>query len=302
MACPDEKMAAGTVDNTPAGESGSSQQTGSGTAPGAAETPPVKRRRGRPRKHPLPEASAPDTAPPGSDTRTAPAGKGVLGNVRVPASPGSAGQALAAIGPGPTGASPTPIKRPRGRPRKHPLPDVAAPGAPAAAPPASPAGPASSAAGTVRGIVQVAGAEAAGAFLGVTPAGMPALPIKRPRGRPRKHPLAELLPGVTGGVVVPAAGAVAATRRASRAGRRPKREPSITNPFCPDCGTYLRVFKPARGRNRVVCPRCEPDRMIQKRDYRDYIDRTGMPCKDRGKCRPERCIKALDCEEMQRII
>jgi hypothetical protein len=60
------------------------------------------------------------------------------------------------------------------------------------------------------------------------------------------------------------------------------------------------MFRPPRGRWRKVCPRCEPERMVVKRDYRDYIDKTGMPCKDRGKCRPERCVKALECEEMGR--
>jgi hypothetical protein len=25
-----------------------------------------------------------------------------------------------------------------------------------------------------------------------------------------------------------------------------------------------------------------------------------VPCKDRGKCRPERCVKALECTEMAR--
>jgi len=70
--------------------------------------------------------------------------------------------------------------------------------------------------------------------------------------------------------------------------------------FCPSCGTYIRMFRPARGRWRRVCPRCHPERLIEKKRQRDYVDKTGMPCKDRGKCRPERCVKALDCEEMAR--
>jgi hypothetical protein len=61
------------------------------------------------------------------------------------------------------------------------------------------------------------------------------------------------------------------------------------------------MFRPARGRWRKVCPKCDPERLIVERDYRDYIDKTGLPCKDRGKCRPERCVKALECEEMRRI-
>jgi hypothetical protein len=148
--------------------------------------------------------------------------------------------------------------------------------------------------------------------------GHAAVILKRPRGRPRKHPLPDT-GGVSGGVSVPqtdtgrpgligdkqVAGILAESGRKPPAegrprGRRQKAEPSILNPFCPECGTYLRMFRPPRGRWRKVCPRCEPERMIVKRDYRDYIDKTGMPCKDRGKCRPERCVKALECEEMGR--
>ena len=72
------------------------------------------------------------------------------------------------------------------------------------------------------------------------------------------------------------------------------------SPFCPECGTYIRLFKPKRGRWRRVCPRCHPERMIERRDPRFFLDKTGIPCKDRGKCRPERCVKALECTEMAR--
>lgn len=207
-----------------------------------------------------------------------------------------------------TGTGSAAVKRPRGRPRKI-APQVASP-----IPPGSGAAPAASPGGAAMPM------QAAAEVEHVPPAagGQAGVPVKRPRGRPRKHPLPDA-GGVLSGVSVPGeraeqpgfggekrvlgpgaenTGAVSTEGRPR--GRRRKAEPSILNPFCPDCGTYLRMFRPSRGRWRKVCPRCEPDRMIVKRDYRDYIDKTGMPCKDRGKCRPERCVKALECEEMGR--
>jgi hypothetical protein len=201
-------------------------------------------------------------------------------------------------------AKPLAVKRPRGRPRKHPvepgIPYSAAPQAVAAVP----AGPAIDAPGP--GQAALAPPEGAGGA---------ALVVKRPRGRPRKHPLPDV-GGIFGGVSVPGGGTGrpgiagekpdggpagnGGTAAGRPRGRRKKAAPSILNPFCPECGTYLRMFRPPRGRWRKVCPRCEPERMVVKRDYRDYIDKTGMPCKDRGKCRPERCVKALECEEMGR--
>jgi ssDNA-binding Zn-finger/Zn-ribbon topoisomerase 1 len=64
--------------------------------------------------------------------------------------------------------------------------------------------------------------------------------------------------------------------------------------FCGKCGTYTRPIVDARKR---VCPKCHPEKIPEKRSA---LDKTGMPCKDRGVCRPERCVKALECEEMMR--
>jgi len=155
-------------------------------------------------------------------------------------------------------------------------------------------------------------------------------PAKRPRGRPRKNPLPGTVTPADGPLANPGPGptarpaaqpAAASARPARRLrtganapeafprprGRRPKdRIPPFTiapgnqSPFCPKCGTYIRLFKPKRGRWRRVCPRCQPERLIEKRDPRFNLDKTGVPCKDRGKCRPERCVKALECTEMAR--
>lgn len=64
--------------------------------------------------------------------------------------------------------------------------------------------------------------------------------------------------------------------------------------FCGKCGTYTRLVEDARKR---VCPKCHPEKIP---DQKSPLDKTGMPCKDRGVCRPERCVKALECEEMAR--
>jgi len=70
--------------------------------------------------------------------------------------------------------------------------------------------------------------------------------------------------------------------------------------FCGKCGTYIRMFRPARGRWRKVCPKCHPEKMLDMERPRVNLDKTGLPCKDRGTCRPVRCLKAFDCEEMRR--
>jgi len=186
-------------------------------------------------------------------------------------------------------AAPVVPKRPRGRPRKHPLPG------------GTPPVPQES-----RSVPEVSRVE------GGTTTPLTQVAARRPRGRPRKATAHDgtpgspdggggNAPGMSGGPRAPSSQAANGAPGPRRRGRRKKAAPSILNPFCPDCGTYLRMFRPPRGRWRKVCPRCEPERMIIKRDYRDYIDKTGMPCKDRGKCRPERCVKALDCEEMARF-
>jgi len=280
-----------------------------GKTPPVEQAAPVKRPRGRPRKHPLPILG---TVAPGGQALDPSHPDGVQGHVAVPSGDSSVESALLLHTVGAPAraetapAGPAPIKRPRGRPRKHPLQT-------APAIPARPDAPPAASLGGTAILTQAPGAVAA-----IPPAttGDAAVILKRPRGRPRKHPISDA-GGISGGVSVPSeeagqpgligerrvAGLVAGSKAATEGrprGRRRKVEPSILNPFCPECGTYLRMFRPPRGRWRKVCPRCEPERMVVKRDYRDYIDKTGMPCKDRGKCRPERCVKALECEEMGR--
>jgi len=289
---------------------------------------PIKRPRGRPRKHPLVEAVAASAEP---APREAPGLMAVLGSIP----PANAAQ------PAPA----TAVKRPRGRPRKHPLPAVAIT--------------------DIMAVVPVAaGADTGrGGVAGKAEMGDPAvIAFKRPRGRPRKVPSsavpspspsstppASIRPAVE---IMPSPEPIAASQpspslaiatlaigekamadnpaipvdptrsmipdnvgkpdpavpRRARAGRPPNArtssplvvEPLGNSPFCPECGTYVRLFKPRRGRTRRVCPRCHPERMIEKRDPRFNLDKTGMPCKDRGKCRPERCVKALECGEMAR--
>jgi hypothetical protein len=234
---------------------------------------PFKRPRGRPRKNPPPAATAQIQS--------------LLGDKQIPSQ---------------TSSSPTiqpPAKRPRGRPRKNPFPSTM---------------------DQIAAIIAQADVQ----------------PVKRPRGRPRKHPVSTAPAASTvakqkkvDSFAAPAAGPVASYPESApvpsspvpprishrtapvgaskRRGRPPKdRVPPFTiapggqSPFCAKCGTYLKLFKPKRGRWRRVCPRCQPGRLIETRDPRFNLDKTGMPCKDRGKCRPERCIKALECSEMAR--
>ena len=273
----------------------------------------VKRPEGRPRKHPLPTISG-NAVRDSNTERHESTPERVTGTVAVAPAGSFVESALLLHTAGAPAVAelattePVLFKRPRGRPRKRPLPG--APGTPA------PAG-ASPAASPGRTAIPTQ-APAAVVPVPLATTGQAVFIAKRPRGRPRKHPLPDSA-AVPGGVSTPpgqtpkpgligekrVAGLVEGTRRAPSAEGRPRGQkrksgPSILNPFCPECGTYLRMFRPPRGRWRKVCPRCEPDRMIVKRDYRDYIDKTGMPCKDRGKCRPERCVKALDCTEMGR--
>jgi hypothetical protein len=70
--------------------------------------------------------------------------------------------------------------------------------------------------------------------------------------------------------------------------------------FCGKCGTYTRLVQPERGPARRVCPKCHPEKVVDIDRPRVNLDKTGLPCKDRGVCRPERCIKAFECEEMKR--
>ena len=348
MPDPEDEKKAGDEQSTPSAKSPTESTDSSApekppeidAVPPHANVAPValKRPRGRPRKHPLPErADAAEAVP------------GILGMIEVPGSGSDPSMTLtvrAAVSecggtvapvvimakrsrgrprknplevrvpspvPGTGAQSNTAVKRPRGRPRKIPLQ------AQVPQPVPGTGAQADTAVKRPRGRPRNDAQPNAAAQAAAAPVPTAFIPAKRPRGRPRKNPL----PGALGPSAIPQPGpgaapgriqapgpapnppttkkAAAAARKPRRGGRRRKPEPSILNPFCPDCGTYLRMFRPARGRWRKVCPRCEPDRLIVKRDYRDYIDKTGLPCKDRGKCRPERCINALECEEMHRI-
>jgi hypothetical protein len=180
---------------------------------------------------------------------------------------------------------PAPVKRPRGRPRKNPLPEAVLPNDRPFVKPASEAFVPSQVSPEASPPVQTTASPAAGTGQ-QAPQSAPS--SARPARRPHPDgPPPEAFP--------------------RQRGRRPKdRIPPFTiapgnqSPFCPKCGTYIRLFKPKRGRWRRVCPRCQPERLIEKRDPRFNLDKTGMPCKDRGKCRPERCVKALECTEMAR--
>jgi hypothetical protein len=65
--------------------------------------------------------------------------------------------------------------------------------------------------------------------------------------------------------------------------------------FCGKCGTFTIVVK---GRRNRLCPRCHPEKVPPK-DTRPS-NKTGKPCDDRGICKPEECIKALDCDDGRR--
>lgn len=67
--------------------------------------------------------------------------------------------------------------------------------------------------------------------------------------------------------------------------------------FCGKCGTKVRPAKTKRG-IKPSCPRCHPERFPVEKNYHR---KTNVPCKDTGFCKPELCIKALDCEEMRRL-
>lgn len=52
---------------------------------------------------------------------------------------------------------------------------------------------------------------------------------------------------------------------------------------------------------RLVCPRCHPDKFPIRHDWKYYKRKKNVPCEDTGVCKPEMCIKALDCNEMKRL-
>ena len=112
------------------------------------------------------------------------------------------------------------------------------------------------------------------------------------RGRKPKAPVPEGPPG--GPDTMPPE----SVPRPDRPEKRPRTMPdALGKPFCGKCGTYTRLIQPERGPARRVCPKCRPQMVPIKRSP---LDRTGKPCQDRGVCRPERCVIAFECEEMKR--
>jgi hypothetical protein len=252
---------------------------------------PVKRPRGRPRKYPLPEAApvipAPEAPAPAGFLST-PVAKPPSPHLKEsprPAGPSVMDQIEAIIREAEARSGPAPVKRRRGRPRKNPLPGtVPQPGLPSTRP------------ASVSTVPSPA-----------TLSEGPAVQSQTPHGASAAQPEPHTQGKSAGPARRPRQGAQPPEAFPRPRGRRPKERippftiaPGNLSPFCPKCGTYIRLFKPKRGRWRRVCPRCQPDRLIEKRDPRFNLDKTGIPCKDRGKCRPERCVKALDCTEMAR--
>jgi len=206
-----------------------------------------------------------------------------------------------------------PVNRKRGRPRKQPVTGTAGPGL---------------AAGKPVSVVQALGKGSEGSGIG------PERPIVIVSGNPGGNGtgLADrygIGPGNNDGIgfwppkpdemeSVKIAAIDAGVVSGRKRGRKKKTEVSAENApgmpgerasgpeiggasaFCWKCGTYTRLVRLARGPARRACPRCHPERMADIDRPRINLDKTGMPCRDRGKCRPVRCFKAFDCEEMKR--
>jgi len=267
---------------------------------------PVKRGPGRPRKTPLAVVEA-SSMPLGGSLIGAGIGSAVAGLVGGPAPE----QATRPVPEQVVG----PVKRKPGRPRKHPLPEPGAPGLtpqlPVKAVPAPVAGPRVNGSGIVRESPRGVGPgnkEWTGTGLvdrfGIGPGNNDGIGFWPPK------------PDEMESVKIAAidAGVVSGRKR----GRKKKTEVSAENApgmpgerasgpeiggasaFCWKCGTYTRLVRLARGPARRACPRCHPERMADIDRPRINLDKTGMPCRDRGKCRPVRCFKAFDCEEMKR--
>jgi len=239
---------------------------------------PVKRGPGRPRKVPLASALAP----------VAPAGGSLSGPPVARPAPEQATRLAPEQVVGP-------VKRKPGRPRKNPVPEPGAPGMTPQLPVKAVPAPITKPGGNGTGIVdrygigpgnkegigfwpprpeEIQSVKTAAALAGVVSG--------RKRGRKKKTEApADNAPGMPGE-------------------RAPGPEIGGARTYCGKCGTYTRLFRPARGPARRVCPKCHPEKLVETRRPGANLDRTGMPCKDRGVCRPERCVMAFDCEEMKR--
>jgi hypothetical protein len=240
----------------------------------------VKRGPGRPRKVPLAAALAP----------VAPGGGPVSGLTGTWIAPELVGR---------------PVKRKMGRPRKHPVTEPDRPERMALLPvsvvPAPGSGHGGAGIGPARPDAAGIARESPGRVESGNNDGIGFWPPHPDEARPVR-------PAATG------IGFVTALKRGRRLkaelspvkapARRRKRSlgPAVGGgrAFCGKCGTYIRMFRPARGRWRRVCPKCHPEKMLETRRPGVNLDKSGMPCKDRGTCRPVRCLKAFDCEEMRR--
>jgi hypothetical protein len=270
---------------------------GAATVEHVSALAPLKKKRGRPRKNPLPEALtavAPVAAAPAPD--------------RIEVAPEKVEVT---------------VKRKPGRPRKNPMPPE---GIGRAGPESaegtvaekSPGGDVGSPPVTALEKVEVSEpekpSEAGSRFVdrfGIGPANDEGIGFWPPRpeeveavklaaraagvvrrGRKPKAPAPEGPPG--GPDTMPPE----SVPRPDRPEKRPRTMPdALGKPFCGKCGTYTRLIQPERGPARRVCPKCRPQMVPIKRSP---LDRTGKPCQDRGVCRPERCVIAFECEEMKR--
>jgi len=293
---------------------------------GPAAVPVVKRKRGRPRKNPM-DGSGVSVGPVGVLALEPSVGTGVVGRVDAPVKrgpgrprknplPGAPAVAqtrpdsLPVVSVGVPGPVAEPVKRKRGRPRKQPVTGPAGPVR-------SPGMPVSSTPAPVPGIL--AKEDAPGETKGLEPGKSDGTGT----GLVDRFGIG---PGNTEGIgfwppkpeeieSVRTAAASAGVVSDRRRGRRPKNQDSTEKaplrpigrtsfgadvegkPFCGKCGTYTRVIQPERGPARRVCPKCHPEKVPVRKSP---LDKTGMPCRDRGVCRPERCVMAFECEEMKR--
>jgi hypothetical protein len=266
---------------------------------------PTRRPRGRPRKYPLPMTAPLDSSRPLSiPTAVPPSPAPDISHPPVDEAaptvrPSAMDRIEAIIRKAEARDGTAPVKRPRGRPRKNPLSGIIQRSEQASVKPAGHSGMLTPVPLENGPDVRTEPAvPARPVHTGASPQHLNTDPAEQPPARAADDPRPSRRQRL---------GAQPPEAFPRPRGRRPKdRIPPFTiapgnqSPFCPKCGTYIRLFKPKRGRWRRVCPRCQPQRLIERRDPRFNLDKTGIPCKDRGKCRPERCVKALECTEMAR--